>query len=284
VVAVSPKKTRVRRAGRVTYYLAIFWIVLVVLLAVFAGILPLHNYGAIVDSLQPRAAPHLGAEFLGTDATDRSVLSRLIFGARSSMIVAVSSVLIAMVAGLVIGVIAGFFRRWADAVISIVVDAVLAVPALVLLLAFASVGSRSLTTIIIGLGLVGTPTFARLARATTLSLAERDFVTAARVLGAGRLRVMVRELLPTVILRTSSFAFIFMATVVVAEGSLSFLGLGVPPPSPSWGGMINDGRPFLAEQPYLVFIPAICIFLTVASFTVVGDHVRRHFDTRESVL
>jgi peptide/nickel transport system permease protein len=138
--------------------------------------------------------------------------------------------------------------------------------------------------LIIGLSLLGIPAFARLSRASTLALAEREFVVAARAMGARHRRIMVRELLPNVALPLSSFAFLYMAIVIVAEGSLSFLGLGIPPPQPSWGGMVNDGRPFLYTNPYLVFIPAACLLFTVAAFSVLGDRARRRFDVRESAL
>jgi peptide/nickel transport system permease protein len=265
-------------------WIAVGWIGLVAFVAIFANLLPVKPYQAIVNGLRVRSAPGLRADFLGTDVVGRSVLSRVVYGARQSMLVAILSVGIAMAAGLVIGIAAGFFRGKLDEGIGVVLDAVLAIPALVLLLAFAAVGKRDLTTLIAGLAIVGTPSFARLARAATLSLTERDYVTAARVMGASDLRIMVRELLPEVVLRLSSFAFLFMAYVMVAEGTLSFLGLGIPPPSPSWGGMINDARPYLQTQSYLVWIPAACLFFTVVAFTVVGDHARRHFDTRGSAL
>jgi peptide/nickel transport system permease protein len=113
---------------------------------------------------------------------------------------------------------------------------------------------------------------------------DRDYVVAARIMGATSLRIMVRELLPGVLVRVASFAFLYMAIVIVAEGSLSFLGLGIPPPQPSWGGMINDGRPYLESKPYMVFIPAACMFLTVTAFTVLGDRLQRHFDIRQSAM
>jgi peptide/nickel transport system permease protein len=273
-----------KQRGRLMFWLAVGWIGLVLFGSLFANLLPLQRFDVIINNLDPRVAPAFRAEFLGTDSIGRSVLSRLVFGARESMIVGAFSVAIAMTAGLVIGISAGFFRGKVDEVIGVGLDAVLSIPALVLLLAISAVGKRDITTLVIGLGIVGTPSFARLARASTLSLVDRDYVTAARVMGATNLRLMVRELLPNVVLRVSSFAFLFLAFVIVAEGSLSFLGLGIPPPQPSWGGMINDGRPYLETQPYLVFIPAACLFFTVAAFTVIGDRTRRHFDTRSSAL
>ncbi|MCM3924319.1 ABC transporter permease [Frankia sp. AiPs1] len=265
-------------------WLALGWIALVVAAAVVADLLPLRPYGAIVPGVGTRTAPRWAAEFLGTDAIGRSVASRVVYGARESLLVGVGSAALAMAAGLVTGIVAGYFRRWVDAAISLVLDALLAVPALVLLLAVAAVGRRGTVTIVLGLAVVGMPSFARLARASTLAIVDRPYVDAARVLGTGPWRILRREVLPAVLLRLSPFAFVFMAFAVVAEASLSFLGLGVPPPAPSWGGMINDGRPYLDGDPYLVFIPALCVFLTVASFTVVGDHARRRFDSRASGL
>jgi peptide/nickel transport system permease protein len=277
-------RRRPKERGRFSYYLALFWIGLVVLAAVFADLLPIRRFDVLISDLAPRTAPGFRAELLGTDATGRSMLSRAIYGARESLTVALFALVIAMTIGLVLGILAGFFRGKVDGLIGVVLDAVLSIPALVLLLAVAAVGKRDLNTLVIGLGIVGIPTFARLGRATTLSLVDRDYVTAARVLGASNMRLMRRELLPEVVLRVSSFSFLFMAYVIVAEGSLSFLGLGVPPPQPSWGGMINDARPFLQTDPYLAFLPAACLLFTVAALTVVADRARRHFDASPSAL
>lgn len=287
-LAALDLETAFRRApkqrGRVTFWLAIAWVALLLFGAIFANVLPIKHYDIIIFNLSARTAPGFRPEFLGTDVIGRSVLSRVIYGGRESMIVGALSLAIAMGAGLVIGVTAGFFRGKVDEAVGVVVDAVLSVPALVLLLALAAVGKRDITTLVVGLGIVGIPSFARLARAATLSTVDRNYVTAARVMGATNLRIMLRELLPTVVVRVSSFAFLFIAYVIVAEGSLSFLGLGVPPPAPSWGGMINDGAPYLETQPYLVFVPAACLFFTVAAFTALGDRARRRFDSRSSAV
>ena len=275
-----PPKVR----GRVLFWVAIAWVSLMILLAIFANLLPLHRYDLLVTSLSPSTAPGWRAEFLGTDSTGRSVLSRIIFGARESMLVSVLAASLTFVVGLAIGVVAGFFRGKVDAVISVVLDAVLAIPSLILLIAIASVGRSGTATLVVSLGIVGIPSVARLARAATLALADRDYIVAARVMGATNVRIIVRELLPEIVLRVSSFVFLLMALFLVAEGSLSYLGLGVPPPTPSWGGMIADGQSYLSTQPYLILVPTAFLFLTVYSFTVIGDRARRHFDSRESGL
>jgi peptide/nickel transport system permease protein len=275
-----PRKPR----GGILYWAAVGWIALIVFFAIFAKVLPLHRYDGIVPGLPARSAPGWRAEFLGTDIYGRSTLSRIIFAARSSMEVGILSVLVSTTAGLVIGMTAGFFRGVIDEAIGVVLDAVMAIPALVLLLALAALGRHDALALAIELALVSIPSSARLARATTLSLAGRDDIVAARVMGATNFRIMTRELLPNVALRLSSFAFLLMGLVLVAEGSLSFLGLGIQPPSPSWGGMISDGEPYLQTKPYLVFVPVLFLFLTVTAFTIIGDRARRRFDNRGSAL
>lgn len=274
------KTTRPLKARRpIALWVSFAWIGLVAFFVIFAALLPLPRYDVIIEGLEPRAAPHLGfPELLGTDTLGRSVTSRLVYGARQSLIIGVLATSLAMIAGMTIGALAGYFRGAFDAMVSVVLDAVLSIPGLLLLVAIAAVGQRNVTTIVIGIAVLGVPTFARLARATTLSLVDREHVVAARAMGARHHRIILRELLPDVVLRILSYAFFFLAAVIVVEASLSFLRLGIPPPSPSWGGMINDGRPYLQSEPYLVFIPAACIVFTVASFTVIGDWLRRRYD------
>jgi peptide/nickel transport system permease protein len=266
------------------YWGAIFWIFLVIFAAVFATLLPIRSDDVIVPGLAPGTPPGWRAEFLGTDSIGLSVLSRIIDGARDTMIVGLSAVVLSMTVGMAIGLVAGYARGKTDEVIGVLLDAVLSIPALVLLLAVASVGNQNLPTLIIGLSIVGVPSTARLTRGVTLSIVDRDFVTAARVMGATSIRIMTREILPNVILRILPYAFLYMGFVIVAEGSLSYLGLGIPPPAPSWGGMIAASQDFLETKPYLVFVPAACMFLTVAAFTVVGDDASRRFDVRRSVF
>jgi len=273
----------VRRPRDILVKLAAGWLVLIVLLALFASVLPIPAYDVRID--RPALGPSLDlARLLGTDALGRSTLSRLIYGARVSLAVGFVSVLIGMVIGGTLGLLAGYLRGAFEKIANILTDSLLAYPPLVLLLALTSTMGSSLRSLVISLGLLAVPTFTRLARANTMAFAQREFVTASRALGGRRLRIVFREILPNVVFPVASYAFVMAAVLIVAEGSLSFLGLGIPPPSPSWGGMIAAAKDRLATQPQLVFIPAAAMFLTIFALNVVGDRARRRFDVRESAL
>jgi peptide/nickel transport system permease protein len=256
------------------------WIALIVLAAIFADVLPLSDPDQLSDQIS--ALP--GGEFmLGTDALGRDALARCIYGARVSIAVAIGGTTIAMTVGVTLGMVAGYFRGWADAVISTLVNFVLAFPPLIFLIALVAALRPSLTTLVLGLALLGIPNFARVARANTIAFADREFVTAAKALGAPPARILVRELLVNVMLPVMSLALVVMATLVVAEGSLSFLGLGVPPPTPSWGGMLAQGRESMNDHPHLVFIPSLFFFLTVFSFNRLGDWARGRVGKESSI-
>ena len=259
------------------------WLALVCGLALVADRLPLHAYFLPVGA--PRVAPGLHwPEPLGTDYLGRSMLSRVIYGGRVSLTVGIGAVAIGMVGGGLIGILAGYFRGWVESLTNIVIDAALAFPPLVLLLAITGIMTQSLRTLVIALSILSIPSFARLARANTLVFARREFVLAAHAIGATDLRIIVREILPNVIFPIASYSFVIVAAIMVAEGSLSYLGLGIPPPQPSWGGMIAAGQPFIATAPTVVFVPAGALLLTVLSFNVIGDWARRRFDVHESRL
>ena len=278
VVARAPKQR-----GRILFAVAAGWLVLISGLAAVADFLPIESYATPIGP--PRQGPGFSwAEPLGTDELGRSILSRLIFGARVSLAVGVAAMLVGATIGGFIGLLAVYFRRWTDSMVDVLMDSMLAFPPLVLLLAITAVMTQSFRTLIIGLGIVTIPSFARLTRANTMPIAQREFVMAARSMGAKNRRIIFREILPNVLFPVASYAFIVIASIIVGEGSLSFLGLGIPAPQPSWGGMIASGRNSLATEPYLVLVPAASLLLTVYSFNVVGDRARRRFDVRQSTL
>lgn len=274
---------RGRGRRRVGFAVAIAWMVVVVFVAFFHTWLPLAPYDEIVGN--PKQKPCLcWEEPLGTDAIGRSVASRLAVGARQSLIVGVGSVALAFLVGGMVGVVAGYRRGMTDRAISLMVNAGLAFPALIFLLALAAMLTPSLESITVALAVLFSFQFARLARANTLGVASREFVVASRASGARQSRILVRDIIPNVAVPLISYAFVITAAAMVAEGGLSFLGFGIPPPAPSWGGMIAAGRPALDEDPWLVFIPCLALLFTVLALNSIGEWARRHFEGREIAL
>jgi peptide/nickel transport system permease protein len=256
-------------------WFSMFWLALVGFAAIFADLLPIEFYKKAV--LQDRAA-RPGLEWpqpLGRDANGTSLLSECIYGARTSLTIMVIALAGGLLIGCLLGLVAGYFGRILDAVINIFATATLAFPALILLFAIVAVYGRSVGSIGIGLAILSIPTYTRLMRAQTISLLQREFVLSARAMGASRWRVIFREIFPNAILPVASYSFISAAIVVVAEGSLAYLGLGPKPPTPSWGTMISDGQATLKTNPHYVFVPAVVMFLTVLSFNRLGDWARK---------
>lgn len=248
------------------------WGVLVIVLAVLAPVLPLAAPD-LPDYTAVSQAPG-GAHLLGTDEYGRDILSRLIWGAQASLQVGFVSVVLGLTVGLVLGMLAGYYRGWVDTVISLVVDVVLAFPALIFIIVLVAIRGPSKEILVIGLGVVMVPTFTRLARANTLVWSKREFVAAATVLGSRRSRTLFREVFPNVLPGLLAYAFTVVAVVMVAEGSLSFLGFGIQPPEASWGTMIAGGRGSLYNAPWIVGFPALALLLTVLSFNFFGDYLR----------
>jgi peptide/nickel transport system permease protein len=248
--------------------IAAAWLVLVVVLCALAPVLPLPDPEAGQGAIA--ASPGSG-HILGTDQLGRDILSRILWGGRTSFFVAALTTGIAMFLGLAFGIIAGYFRGRFDWVIAGVADFVLAFPALILLIVLTSVFGLSIRNLVLGLSILGTPAFVRIARAHAMTVSQREFVLAARGSGARNGRIMVRHILPSVVGPVAAYALTFAAVVFVAEGSLSFLGLGVPPPTPSWGGMIAAGRPWLDRALHIVLVPSIVLIATVLALNFLGD-------------
>ena len=277
---VSPVRRR-RRLGNL-FWLALGWIGFVVIVSTFAAVLLSHG-PLDMDMLERRAAPSL-SHWLGTDGFGRDELARLVYGARISLTVGVCAPIIGITIGGALGILAGYFRGRFETIVVGSMDVLLAFPPLVFALAVTAYLGQSVSNITLVIGVLGIPAFTRVARAVTLTLSEREFVTAARALGATHSRILIRELLPNVALPLLAFFLLGVAVTIVVEGALSFLGLGVPPPTASWGSMIGEGRESLDIAPLLAFLPAGFMFLTVLSFNVVGDTLRALTDPRPGAL
>ncbi|HEY3681063.1 MAG TPA: ABC transporter permease [Bradyrhizobium sp.] len=279
-IVVSPVR-RTRRLGML-FWMAVGWMLLVFAAAAFADLLPLPS-PTDMDMLERRAA-FSALHWLGTDVLGRDELSRLIYGARISLTVGLCAPVIGLVLGGALGMLAGYFRGRFETLVVGSMDVLLAFPPLILALAVTAYLGQSLINLTCILGVLGIPAFMRVARASTLTLARREFVIAAQALGATHMRILLRELLPNVFLPLLAFFLLGVAVTIVVEGALSFLGLGVPPPISSWGSMIGEGRESLEIAPRLAFIPAAAMFLTVLSFNLVGDTLRALTDPRQGAL
>jgi peptide/nickel transport system permease protein len=248
---------------------------------------------AKVPSGDPCPSPSLASKvralpstrhWLGTDDAGRDTLARLVGGSQVALLVGVVSIAIGMLIGGTIGMIAGYFRGPTEGILMTIVDIALAYPALVLAIAIVAFRGQSLFNVCMAIAIVAIPAFARIARGATLTFAEREFVTAARVMGARHRRIIFRELLPNVILPVMAFALLAVAVAIVAEGGLAFLGLSVQAPRSSWGSMIKDGYTVINDSPFIVMVPSVVMFITVLAFNLVGDKFRELFDVKEGVL
>lgn len=259
---------------------AVSVIVLFVLIAIFAPYLAPYD-PAKADFLSVRQAPS-SSYWLGTDAVGRDILSRVIFGARSSLVAGVISVVIALVFGVPLGLIAGYYRGFIDEVIMRFTDALLAFPFLILAVALAAALGPSLTNAMIAIGIATAPTFIRLTRGQVLAVQSEDYVQAAKALGTGDVRILLQHILPNSLAPLLVQATLTIAQAIIAESSLSFLGLGVQPPTPSWGGMLNTARNFINQAPWMAIFPGLSIYVTVLAFNLLGDGLRDAFDPREN--
>ena len=273
-----------RRAARHNL-LATIGVVLVLVLVIFALFAPwiAPQDPAHID-LPTRLSRPSSAHWCGTDELGRDILSRLIYGSRISMLVGSCVVAVSLAVGLIVGSLAGYYGGRFDRFINIVVmNAFLSFPGILLAIAFVAFRGPGIFNLVLALSLGGWVGYARLVRAQVLAAREREFVEAARALGASDLRVIVRHILPNIIQPVIVQAAIGMAGAILAEATMSFLGLGVPPPTASWGAMLNDGRAHLFDSPHLVIFPALAVMLAVLSFNFIGDGLRDFLDPRSRI-
>ena len=254
-------------------------IVLFVLVAVLAPLIA--PYDPAQQSWTSIRKPSSLAHWFGTDESGRDLLSRVIFGGRASLLAGVVSVTIALGLGVPIGLLAGYGGRWIDAVLSRIADAMLAVPFLILAIALAAFLGPSLQNAMIAIGLTTAPIFVRLTRGQVMAVMVEDYVEAARAVGNPPVRIAFRHILPNILPALIVQATLSIATAIIAEASLSFLGLGQQPPAPSWGSMLNTAQRFLTLSPWLAVWPGLAIFLVVLSFNLLGDALRDALDPRE---
>lgn len=273
-----------RRRLPLSFWISAVFLAIIVLAAVTADWLPFVDPVEDYDPLALAAGPS-GDHLFGTTSNGNDVLSIVVQGARTSLIVGLFAVALGFFFGGLLGLVAGYFRGWFDTVISAVIDILLAFPALVLALAIVSFKGPSLTVVTITLGILAIPAVARVARAATLQYASREFVLAARTLGASHKRVIFREVLPNVVIPMAAVSLVAVAVVMVAESGLAFLGAGVPADTPSWGSLMKLGQGQLDKgAAHICLFPAAALFLTVYSLNTIGDTLRQRFDVGRGIL
>jgi peptide/nickel transport system permease protein len=278
-IQAAPGRKALRRLARrggamLGFAVVVFFVLLALLAPWIAPYDPLAtNWSAI------RAAPS-AAHWFGGDELGRDVLARIVWGARASILAGVVSVSISLALGVPIGMLAGYVGRWVDALISRITDAMLACPFLILAIALAAFLGPSLTNAMIAIGISATPIFIRLTRAQVLNAKAEDYVEAARALGNPHLRIALRHIFPNIVAPLIVQATLAIAAAVIAEASLSFLGLGQQPPAPSWGSMLNTARNYVDQAPWMAIWPGLAIFLLVLSFNLLGDGLRDALDPR----
>lgn len=278
----APIPMRVRDQLGLSFWIPAAWIGMVVVLAATASLLPLPS--PIETDFTALSHWPDGTHWFGTDQLGRDIFSRAIFGARISLTVGLLAPALGLGIGMLLGMAAGYFRGRVEAVIGAAMDAVMAFPGILVVLAVMAYVGASVPLLVILLGVLAVPTFMRVARANTLVFAQHDFVLAARAMGATHWRVLSLEILPNVVIPMLIYALLVVSRIIVVEGVLSFLGLSLPAPWPTWGNMIADGQVELATLPYISFIPAALMFLTVLSINLIGERLRVRTDLRGSVL
>jgi len=278
-----------RRRTDLLVFLCLVWVVGLGLAALLAPVLPLGESSDVAKTLTDPTyvAPFTDGKYpLGTNGSGLDMLARVIFGARASLVISIGAVVTGLVIGGIIGIIAGFYRGGVDSVIGVITNAVLAVPPLILLVVLASVLEPKIRNMSLALAVLTIPTMVRLARANTIAFSQRGFVLAAHSMGASRIRIMFRELLPNVLPAMLSLAVVVISVLIVAEASLSFLGLGIPAPEPTWGNMISEAQAgeTMTEHPFILLVPGTFLFLTVFSFNLLGERAQKRWDPRGGKL
>lgn len=261
-------------------YIGISIALVVIVVAIFAPLIATHDASA--QNLSMRFVSPSAEHWFGTDALGRDVFTRVLYGARISLQVGLTVVAVSAFFGIIIGAIAGFYGGWIDKLLSgYVFNVFLAFPGLLLAIALVAFLGAGLGKLILALCIIGWVGYARVMRGQVLKVREYDFVQAAKALGAGNMRILFTHIMPNAIQPLIVQASLGMAGAVLAEASLSFLGLGIPPPAPSWGTMIEEARQYFASYPHVLFFPGVAIALTVLAFNFIGDGLREYLDPKQ---
>ncbi len=253
-------------------------LILVVAGAIFAPLVT--SYNPIEQEFSEQLQPPSTAHLFGTDEFGRDIFSRVVYGARVALVIGILADVIATVLGTLLGLLAGYFGRWPDVTVMRTVDVLLAFPYLLLAMMVVAILGPSLTNAMLAIGIVYTPQFARVVRGTVLGVREQEFVEAARALGAGHSRVLIRYILPNALSPIIVMATLTLGLMIVETAGLSFLGLGASPPTPEWGSMLATGRSFMLTAPWIATFPGLAILVTVIGFNLVGDGLRDVLDPR----
>jgi len=262
-------------------WVVVFGITMIIVFLIIAVTAPwLAPYDPLEQNLGATLQPPSRTHLLGTDDLGRDQLSRLIYGSRISLLVGIVVVTIAGVIGMVMGLVAGYFGGWTNTIIMRITDTLMSLPPIVLMLALSAVLGGGLRSILISVGVILAPTYCRLMCGQILTLKESDFITACHIIGANDLRIMVRHLLPNAFPPLLVLVTINLGTAVMFEATLSFLGIGITPPTAAWGSMVMSGYRFLLKNPILSFAPGLSIMLLVLGFNMVGDGLRDALDPR----
>lgn len=279
-----------RKGLGVIAWIAIAWLVALLVLSIIAPLLPIPNPEETFPEIA-RQGPSAG-HLLGGDAIGRDVLARIIYGTRASYAVGFGSVAFGLLMGGAVGLVSGFFRGTMDSVLTGLMNILLAIPQFILALSLVNVFAtgpevtslRRILVLIFGLGVVSIPLLGRITRANSLAWSEREFVLAARAMGAKSWRIILRDVLPNVLPAMLAIAFLGVGIAIVAEGGLAIFGVGVQPPTPSWGNIIAEGQAQMRRAPHIVMFASIVLFLTVMALNYLGDVISQRFGVRESAI
>lgn len=286
-VAATGWRATVRRAviavwrtlnANLTTRIGVWLFLAIALTAVFAPLIATHD--PLDQDLFARLTGPTAEHWLGTDAFGRDIWSRIVYGARVSLVIGLLAVLIAMVIGTLFGIVAGFFGGWVDQIVSQATDILLAFPSLILGLMVVAVLGPSMENLVAAITLTTIPQFVRVARAPTIALRERDYVQACKALGYSPLRTMSVHILPNILPEVLVMGSLWLATAIRVEASLAFIGLGVKPPTPTWGGMIREGFENVLSSPWLAIWPSMAILVVVFALNMIGDGLRDAVDPR----